>query len=697
MKSLLFAIAVTVAVLYVPGFFFLRSIRFDRLSAIIFAPIVAFFICAIVPIIYYPLGISCTPLTVGLVLLAVGFMPFVVVRLIRKWPDSAYDLVQLSKIRIGSYVMTFEWLACALYVAIGLFACWFVFVSSLPGASAFVGQWDNQFHLNAIRSFLDSGQWSALHVSSYATSPDSAIPYASHVQRYPTGWHDVVALVCATTGREVTVCVNAVNIALAGIMYPSAMFMLVKSLFQDDRLVVVSGAGVASAFTAFPWGMFAKGPIYPNFCGFVAMLLFIAFVVAFVERRLFRNMPVQFAALFVVFLVAIVLAHPNALFASFIFLAAYASHAIWTTVRSSSRWSLQKRTRIAALSSVAVLFAASVVLVICNHAPFLQDVVQYDVKPRFDAFSAIKSLALLNLGRIASVFTAPEYALALIAGYGIVSCLLKHRFWLLLPIAYMAFGFVLTCSVDAPITKLVAGFWYNSPLRMAACYELFLAPIAACGLADIARIPSWVRARMSDERNGLHRDKSVSSSFASKVLIVAIAIVVIFVPSMPLPGDSMLRFGIGQQQRLIQRNYATGKKAVYSKGERAFVKKALSVIPENAVVLNQPRDGTIFAYALEGLNTYYRRIPLKKETGASRLIRTKLVDYSTDSDVRNAVNSIGAEYLILLDQGAEGGVGRWHMNGYERSKWAGIDAIADDTPGFSVMLAQGDMRLYRIG
>jgi len=36
------------------------------------------------------------------------------------------------------------------------------------------------------------------------------------------------------------------------------------------------------------------------------------------------------------------------------------------------------------------------------------------------------------------------------------------------------------------------------------------------------------------------------------------------------------------------------------------------------------------------------------------------------------------------------------MNGYER-KWAGIDTISDDTPGFSVVLAQGDMRLYRIG
>ena len=696
MKSLLFATVIAVVVLYVPGFFLLRSIRFDRLSAITLAPIVAIFICAITPILYYPLGISCTPFTIGLVLLIMGFGPYVVARLLRKQPDSAHGLVSLSQIRIGSFCMPFEWLAFVLYIAIGLFACWFIFVSGLPGASAFVGQWDNQFHLNSIRSFLDTGQWSAFHVSSYATSPDNAIPCASHVERYPTGWHDVVALVCATTGREITVCVNAVNIALAGITYPSAMFMIVRSLFPDDRLVVVSGAGVVSAFTTFPWSMLAKGPVYPNFCGFVIMLLFIAFVIAFEERRLFRNMLIQFVALFVVSFVAIAIAHPNALFASFIFLAAYASHVIWTRVQSSSRWSLQKRTRIAALSGVAALLVAGLVLAVCSHLPFLQGVVQYTKKPLLDAFSAVPLLVLLNMGEIASPFTAPEYALALIAGCGIVSCVLKHRFWLLVPIAYMAFGFVLACSLDAPITKLVAGFWYNSPTRMAACYELFLVPIAACGLADIARIPSWVKARVSDGRNGLQQNGIASNAFVSKVLIVAIATVIIFVPYMPLPGGSMVRFGIGEQQRLIQGSYATGQMAVYSKGERAFVKKALNAIPEGALVLNQPRDGTIFAYALEGLNAYYRRVPLRKETDASRLIRTKLVDYSRDPDVRNAVKSVGAEYLILLDQGAEDGVGRWYMNGYER-KWAGIDTISDDTPGFSVVLAQGDMRLYRIG
>ena len=34
--------------------------------------------------------------------------------------------------------------------------------------------------------------------------------------------------------------------------------------------------------------------------------------------------------------------------------------------------------------------------------------------------------------------------------------------------------------------------------------------------------------------------------------------------------------------------------------------------------------------------------------------------------------------------------------GYLDEEWVGIDGIRDDTPGFRVLLSQGDMRLYEI-
>ena len=64
--------------------------------------------------------------------------------------------------------------------------------------------------------------------------------------------------------------------------------------------------------------------------------------------------------------------------------------------------------------------------------------------------------------------------------------------------------------------------------------------------------------------------------------------------------------------------------------------------------------------------------------------------------MQEAVESIGAEYVLQLDQG-EPDVESPRLFTYENGKkWRGIDGIRDDTPGFEVVLAEDDMRLYKI-
>ena len=84
----------------------------------------------------------------------------------------------------------------------------------------------------------------------------------------------------------------------------------------------------------------------------------------------------------------------------------------------------------------------------------------------------------------------------------------------------------------------------------------------------------------------------------------------------------------------------------------------------------------------------------------SALIRSRLDSISYDDWVKEAVKNVGATYLLLLDQG------RWYnpsdpdSNFFftydDNSLWAGIDYVRDSTPGFEVVLARDDMRLYRI-
>ena len=80
-------------------------------------------------------------------------------------------------------------------------------------------------------------------------------------------------------------------------------------------------------------------------------------------------------------------------------------------------------------------------------------------------------------------------------------------------------------------------------------------------------------------------------------------------------------------------------------------------------------------------------------------IRQGMDKITLDDDVRNAVASTGAEYLLLLDEGVPYDEGKWlttYHEGYV-PLWAGLNNVTDETPGLELVLSEGDdMRLYKI-
>lgn len=155
---------------------------------------------------------------------------------------------------------------------------------------------------------------------------------------------------------------------------------------------------------------------------------------------------------------------------------------------------------------------------------------------------------------------------------------------------------------------------------------------------------------------------------------------------------------VGYMHYLMESGYDEGEEQVYSAEEQRFVRKVLEMIPGGALVINQPHDGSAFAYGLDGLNTYFRHIDTEGTTEQSRTIRDHLSDIATDSTVREAVRNSGAQYVLLLDQGLPYDEGRWLIQtgeDYEMG-WEGLANLTDDTPGFETILADGDMRLYKI-
>lgn len=80
---------------------------------------------------------------------------------------------------------------------------------------------------------------------------------------------------------------------------------------------------------------------------------------------------------------------------------------------------------------------------------------------------------------------------------------------------------------------------------------------------------------------------------------------------------------------------------------------------------------------------------------ASEVIRTRLCDIAESEEVARAVEDAGARYVLMLDD--KSGEDRTVLSlRYSEDKWRGIESITEETPGFKLVLSEGDMRLYQI-
>ena len=135
---------------------------------------------------------------------------------------------------------------------------------------------------------------------------------------------------------------------------------------------------------------------------------------------------------------------------------------------------------------------------------------------------------------------------------------------------------------------------------------------------------------------------------------------------------------------------------VYDLREQAFVEKAKQIVGDSNV-LNFPYDGSLFAYAVNDLNVVNRHWHSYSRVDDADMwtITTGIDGVSYDSSVQEALSKDNIRYLILLDYGRSGPAGMY-LAGYEEEDWQGMLGVTDQTPGLTLLLSEGDMRLYSI-
>ena len=378
-------------------------------------------------------------------------------------------------------------------------------------------------------------------------------------------------------------------------------------------------------------------------------------------------------------MMSVALAQPNGAFTLGIWSVAFAVSHLWSK-RSDGYWS-GKRT------AIILCFIACAAWVLLFVAPPLQGVVTYSWKSTLSIPKAIVAGLLFMFTNREGV--QPFLTVLVLLG---IAKTLKDRRLRWLSVSYIAaFSFyVIDVTTDGFVKQLLTGFWYTDYYRTGAMTALFAIPLAALGFAWFVKLGTGLLGKMRFGRQG-----SNNSCVVAMVLVVLLAVCQ-FAPVRFAFGETDVRPGLMKIHAEVGSRYSWEKGLTSEEDE--FVKRVMSIAGGDCVV-NVPSDGSCWSYGVEGLNTLFRRSATAGPSGSepyATVLRTKLCDCAASDEVREAVEKTGARYVMLLDEKSydDRTVVKFR---YKEEDWVGIESITQDTPGFTLVLSEGDMRLYRIG
>lgn len=658
------------------GYFALTPIRVAPSLRLAIAPLASTFCILVSAVILSCLNIRCswaTVLAIASIPAAVCIILFYIAPKIRAFRKSQ----QIRTHAINSATRKSEFAKIAtlvLYLAIGVIVAGFFFVQNLDGAYSFAQEYDNYSHLNNVRNLYDT---------------QSYFDFERGI--YPQAWLTLAALCANFLGGSVTVAINASVFILIAFVLPSGFYSLIRLVFPNNNIAIISGSLVSLAFAAFPLRLISFGPLFPFIAAYSMLpassaLLILVFQNAGIRLRLTR-MLYFLGALFALFFL-----HQSSVFAGIVLMAPFICHEIWTSS------TLNRTTGLAgyALKSLAVGAFIAVVCIAWRVAfglPSLQSTVSFS----WGSFQSFSQAAYSILTVTLTKTSAPQMALAFSIMAGVAYCIVaKRNIWLVASYCVAAFLYIVNTATDGYTKHLLTGFWYTDSFRVAAVMSLASMPLATIGLATIYKVAQKIISPMCSNPSALEYGKR-----SSGVFLAALFMVVNFIPCLS-DNDRGATTAFGIEDDLLHACYTLAPdQNTLDSDELSFLDKVASIVPSDAVIINLPYDGSMFSYGAIGLDVRYRSwwfdspFDINASGDDDSIIRLSLCDIASDERVKRAVHNTGAEYVLLLDQNNE--VDRSvYTAPYTKEWWTGISSINDSTPGFEAILAQNDMRLYKI-
>lgn len=611
-------------VLFLPGWLVVRTLGARGLEALAVSPAVSVGLIAVFATVAQRAGVRWGLLPLVVVTLLAAGIPWLAVHVLGRHDDELGTARRLLGRPRPDAVAA---------IAIGIGLALVTIVPAIGRPDELVDSPDAVYHLDRIRLFLETGNFSIVNPGFY-----------------PNGFHAWIATSLLPGVAGVLPGTNVATLVLAAIVWPIGCVALVRHALGTSRIVTYAAGFASAAFIAFPTILLGWGVLWPNLMataltpGALALMLQAAR-----SRRL--GQWLGFAAA----MPGLALIQPNALVALVLFaLVWFVSARVRAGLLHHLPWRVVARDL-----AIVVVVVASALVAAPTVSTVLASTQSYEWKDRVSIGTAIVEVVGGRL-QIADVL----WGLAVLIALGIAWIALRAR--AALPVVAMWAAcvvlYVMAASSTQSWTALVTGYWYNDKVRLASL-------AAVPGVVLVAAATPAVRAVL--------RRAPVLATRPIAVGVVSVLVIPLL--TLGLNGATRDRMLTG----FFRPN--DPKKVILSFEAQDSLRRLAARIPTGQGVVGRPENGSPLMFALFGTNTLYRSIPIPA-TGDEIVIGTGFDDMTARPDVCEAMArhdirwAIDSTHVYWLDHP-------------ERS--SGLTNLAH-VDGVEAVRTDGDYTLYRV-
>ncbi|WP_458109120.1 hypothetical protein M1D51_07705 [Arthrobacter sp. R3-55] len=653
---LLLCVLLIVVLWWGPGWILGEALGVRRVLLPVVAPLLGMGVLTVIGVMGNALGLSWQLLPVTAVLLVLCALLFALRLALRRYFPDKFGAAEQPPVFGKQRFAGSWWILLAGLVAGGAVAAvsWIVGTEGLQGINQ---DWDIPWHANMIRLISVNHEWDPSIAGNFAYY-DTTIPEAP-IRSYPIAFHAVLSLFWPMSGVSIPVFLNVFVLVMMAVQLPLST-MALTMLVTRRPIALAAAAAVAGWFTVYPYDLLWRGPLIPFFAGMLLVGPFALLAVkGAVERQKFWIPGIAFGA------VGLIAVHPSL---AFVVLPVLIFWLLSALVRRKGR-----------ILGITVYLAVSGALAVVLGWPIIAQMLKESERVSkqvwaadTDRNGAIQNIIFLNHGSMAMPILTALVAL------GCLAVVLRIRMWWYFgPVLAFAFLSVYTMGTDNPRFMTLTAPFYDDQWRIFGILVMLLVPLAGLGVAQLAEGIAWLVAKIRSKSEDSTTDETKTGRRPSHVVTAVAAAAVLLVS-----GIAAIPYFKQNAQRININTKVDG--ATLSASEVGLLSKIDQYVPQDATVLNDSCDGSVWMYALGNRMPMIRHFEILP-TNRQLLVLQKLPELATDTEVREAAAELGIEWVYIAD-------GR--IRAWDEPK-AGLTQ-PDSIPYLQLVVREGNAALYKI-